>query len=218
MITLPDELLAQIFSIYTDFHGLYHSPANLLRINRRIHNVAISTYSLWSSIKIYLYSAQEIQQALASTGLEAYLQRSEQLPHKTVPLDISISWPLLDPYDSTTYQMAYLMMSLGTHKPPGHLPSPLQMLFQKLLWTLGGRPEYSPRDTPLRQKRSTAPNLKQLTLRQSTGLTELQMPKVEKLRIEDAMEESELVKWYQRLPALKTLEIYSSSVEIPSSQ
>ncbi|KAG8824023.1 hypothetical protein FRC17_009195 [Serendipita sp. 399] len=202
-----------------------------------------------------------MQQTLEPNGLEAYLRRSEQFPHKIVPLDISISisWPHSEPYDSINYLPRAVV---DPWKPPGHQQaSPFHTLMHKLMWTLGGRPLP---DMPLRQTRwrslqvnkgeslvgtshpeirftlpaymvsnlqilelrgihlrtetttATALRLKQLTLRGNNTLTGLHMPKVEMLRIEDDVENTELIEWYHRLPALKTIEIFSPSVAIPS--
>ncbi|KAG8818977.1 hypothetical protein FRC19_010204 [Serendipita sp. 401] len=260
MTTIPDDIFLEIFSIYTSYHGLYQSPANLLRISKRIHALVVASSPLWSSIKIYMHSASEVQQAMASTGLEAYLQRSERVPGTSVPLDISISWPTSDPYDSMEHEMLYTLTCLGSRRPPCHQMSSLQVSFQKLMWTLGGRPENSPWSGPYRQLRwrslkinsrayqtlhislmlpvytdrhsipnlemlecrgikttiasSIAPKLKHFSLRWTTGLTPLKMPKVERLTIED---DSEVVmlEWCRRLPNLKTIEVFQGYLPAP---
>ncbi|KAG8824022.1 hypothetical protein FRC17_009194 [Serendipita sp. 399] len=93
MKTLPDDVLLEIFDVYTSIYGLDQSPVKLLRISKHVRELVMATSHLWSSVRISLYSAQERESLLSSTGLEAYLAISERVAYPIVLLDITISYP-----------------------------------------------------------------------------------------------------------------------------
>ncbi|KAG8819063.1 hypothetical protein FRC17_010618 [Serendipita sp. 399] len=97
MKTPPDDILLDIFDVYTSIHGLDQSPVKLLRISKHVRELVRAASHLWSSVRIYLHSESERQSVVLPTGLEAYLGLSERVADKLALLDITISCPAFVP-------------------------------------------------------------------------------------------------------------------------
>ncbi|KAG8811899.1 hypothetical protein FRC17_002291 [Serendipita sp. 399] len=100
MKALPDDVLLDIFEVYTNTHGLDQSPVKLLRISKHIRELVTAASHLWSSVRVYLHSESQSQSVVLPTGLEAYLGLSERVEDKLALLDITISCPALVPMTS----------------------------------------------------------------------------------------------------------------------
>ncbi|KAG8817908.1 hypothetical protein FRC17_011045 [Serendipita sp. 399] len=91
MESAPDDILTTIFTIYTSVEHLNLSPTGLLGINKRIHNLVLSTPTLWSSFRLNIRSLSNIHKLLEGGSIELYLQQSEG-PGLDVDLDIDVVW------------------------------------------------------------------------------------------------------------------------------